>query len=382
MNNNNRHGWDDGADIPNWIIVLSMVFAFPLGVVLLLVKLFAGPLGSDLARDLKDAVSDGTAELEKLKKEKKKSKKFWPSFGEILSGGVGIFTFILTFGSALSITEGIRNVIGFFICAVLTAFFAGIVIRGHFARERYSLYRSLIGDKTHMKLSAISSMAGVPQKKVMRDIRKMIDKGYLGDEAVIDVGNDALFMTREAADEYRKSYSAKDAERTRTVEDEKPFRDRVQQDEYRRIILEIRRLNDEIADIAVSERIYRIEEHTQHIFDYVKEHPEKKHNIRTFMNYYLPTTLKLLEAYAEIEKVGVAGENMRKSKESIERTLDLISEGFENQLDMLYEMKNIDISSDIDVLETMMKKDGMIGSFGGAAALEKDDLSDEGEEKQ
>ena len=145
-------------------------------------------------------------------------------------------------------------------------------------------------------------------------------------------------------------------------------------------------MNDEIADETVSERIYRIEERTRNIFDYVTEHPEAMPQIRTFMNYYLPTTLKLLESYSRIERVGVAGENMKSSKEKIENILDLLVIGFEQQVDQLFRNESIDISSDISVLEKMMQKDGLNGKndfdvskfneysddisdvFGGAAA--------------
>ncbi|MGN1345788.1 MAG: 5-bromo-4-chloroindolyl phosphate hydrolysis family protein, partial [Eubacteriales bacterium] len=81
----------------------------------------------------------------------------------------------------------------------------------------------------------------------------------------------------------------------------------------------------------------------------------------TFMNYYLPTTLKLLESYSRIERVGVAGENMKQSKEKIENILDLLAVGFEQQVDQLFKNESIDISSDISVLEKMMQKDGLSG---------------------
>ena len=130
---------------------------------------------------------------------------------------------------------------------------------------------------------------------------------------------------------------------------------------FRSIILQIRKLNDEIKDYAVSERIYRIEEHTQNIFDYVTDHPEAMPQIRSFMNYYLPTTLKLLSSYSKIEQVGVAGENMKKSKENIERILDMLVVGFEQQVDKLFGNESLDISSEITVLEAMMKQDGLDG---------------------
>ena len=105
--------------------------------------------------------------------------------------------------------------------------------------------------------------------------------------------------------------------------------------------------------------------------------------IRTFMNYYLPTTLKLLESYSRIERVGVAGENMKQSKEKIESILDLLVIGFEQQVDQLFKNESIDISSDISVLEKMMKKDGLSGKndfdtskYTGFSDGYTDDLSD------
>ena len=81
--------------------------------------------------------------------------------------------------------------------------------------------------------------------------------------------------------------------------------------------------------------------------------------IRTFMNYYLPTTLKLLESYSRIERMGIAGENMQKSKEKIESILDLLVSGYEQQVDLLFANESIDISSDVRVLETMMQMNGL-----------------------
>ncbi len=104
-----------------------------------------------------------------------------------------------------------------------------------------------------------------------------------------------------------------------------------------------------------------IEAHTKNIFDYVTENPDSMSQIRTFMNYYLPTTLKLLQSYSRIERVGVAGENMQRSKDNIEKTLDLLVIGFEQQVDQLFRNESIDISSDISVLEQMMQKDGLDG---------------------
>ena len=77
------------------------------------------------------------------------------------------------------------------------------------------------------------------------------------------------------------------------------------------------------------------------------------------MNYYLPTTLKLLESYSRIERVGVAGQNMQEAKDNIEQILDMLTVGFQQQFDQLFKAESLDITSDIEVLEQMMKKDGL-----------------------
>jgi 5-bromo-4-chloroindolyl phosphate hydrolysis protein len=77
------------------------------------------------------------------------------------------------------------------------------------------------------------------------------------------------------------------------------------------------------------------------------------------MNYYLPTTLKLLHAYETLEKQGIKGENIMSAKQDIERVLDTLASGYEQQLDNLFKADAIDISADIDVLESMMEQDGL-----------------------
>lgn len=79
------------------------------------------------------------------------------------------------------------------------------------------------------------------------------------------------------------------------------------------------------------------------------------------MDYYLPTTLKLLSSYAHIEAQGVSGDNMAKAKADIERIADTLVQGYEKQLDTLYQAEAVDIAGDVSVIENMMKRDGLAG---------------------
>ena len=107
----------------------------------------------------------------------------------------------------------------------------------------------------------------------------------------------------------------------------------------------------------------------------MEEDPKKQGRIDTFMNYYLPTTQKLLDSYAEFEAAGVEGENLRQAKARIESTMDLIIKGFEHQLDELYKADALDVDSDIRVMETMLERDTASVEkdfgLGGMAAEEK-----------
>ena len=127
-------------------------------------------------------------------------------------------------------------------------------------------------------------------------------------------------------------------------------------------IREMKRLNDSIKDETISRQIDRLEEVSGKIFDCVKADPEKLPQIRKFMNYYLPTTLKLLNAYDRMSSQGVEGQNISGTMERVESMMSNIVTAFERQLDSLFGDQALDISTDITVLENMMAREGLVDS--------------------
>jgi len=111
--------------------------------------------------------------------------------------------------------------------------------------------------------------------------------------------------------------------------------------------------------LAAIAAVSRIELLTKRIFEMVKKRPDKEGQISKFMNYYLPTTLKLLDSYALLEAQGIEGDNISASKQQIEGIMDTLIQGFEKQLDLLFSAQAMDINSDIEVLESMMAADGL-----------------------
>ena len=126
-------------------------------------------------------------------------------------------------------------------------------------------------------------------------------------------------------------------------------------------ISEMRRLNDSIEDEKISAAIERLEKSSAAIFEQVKANPEKLPQIRKFMDYYLPTTLKLLNAYDRMSVTGISGENIDTTKSKVEAMMGTIVTAFERQLDSLFGSEALDISTDITVLETMMAREGLAG---------------------
>ena len=125
---------------------------------------------------------------------------------------------------------------------------------------------------------------------------------------------------------------------------------------------EMRRLNDAIEDPTVSAQIDHLEGTTAKIFSHVVEHPKKLPQIRRFMRYYLPTTLKLLNAYDRMGAAGVSGENIDGTMGKIESMMDTVVRAFDRQLDALFADEALDISTDITVMEGLLAQEGLTSS--------------------
>ena len=164
----------------------------------------------------------------------------------------------------------------------------------------------------------------------------------------------------------------KAAEKPKEASTGNPERDKMLKD-GRLAIQEMKRLDDNIADPGISADIVRLEQVSQKIFDEVKRDPKKLPQIRRFMDYYLPTTLKLLNSYDRMSAAGVSGENIDSTLAKVEGMMRTVVAAFEKQLDSLYGAEALDISTDITVLETMMAREGLTGEQMKADPVTKDD---------
>ena len=272
-------------------------------------------------------------------------------------------------------------------------------LRAEWDRKRYQVYRryaNAIGDRTTVSIRGLAAELGMPTSTVASDLQTMIDEGMIGGNAYIDRSHMTLYLEARGyetvetefvspvvnvfvnADNRAQTVAEAEAKaaqsaRTETVstaaaEPKKspgPKKSGMESEDFEAKLREIRHLNDEIEDRAVSDRIDRIGELTASIFRVVREKPEHAEEVRKFMNYYLPTTLKLLKSYSLMEKQSYQGENIQASRKKIEAVLDTLIHAFEQQQDRLFRTEALDVETDISVLETMMASDGLLDQQGG-----------------
>ena len=286
---------------------------------------------------------------------RKRAKKERGGTGLIVGGSIlsAIFGFVIF---ALGVIGAVENVaemtipIGIclpFLAGGLSMLFSGI--NRNRRSERYLNYLAYIGANREVDLAPMAASFGVPVGKLCKDLRRMLARGILP-TGYLDLAEGKLFLTE-------MGYHAQPTRREPPpVQEETPQQAAAREDD---ILREIRQVNDEIPDEVMSAKIDRIEEITRKILNFQKAHPNKEGQLRTFLNYYLPTTLKILRAYAQLDAQGIEGENISAAKKRIEDMMDQVVSGFEKQLDKLFQDDAMDITSDVEVLENMLKKDGL-----------------------
>ena len=233
--------------------------------------------------------------------------------------------------------------------------------------KRFRSYIRAIGGREYCEIKELSSQSGKSARYIVKDLEDMIEKGWFC-QGHLDMQKTCLMVSEDAYSQYKELMERQSRQRTeeenmrsRKEEEEKRLSPQVQEvirtgEEY---VRKIRQCNDAIPGEEISAKISHMELLIGRIFDRVKQAPESVADIRKLMEYYLPTTVKLLEAYEELDAQPIQGENITSSKTEIEKTLDTLNIAFEKLLDDLFQDTAWDVSSDISVLHTMLAQEGL-----------------------
>jgi hypothetical protein len=191
----------------------------------------------------------------------------------------------------------------------------------------------------------------VPAKEGRAVLNAAIDHGYFGADAYIDNRTGTLVVRGEApapsaGDPQPAAEAAAQTEPTAETE-------------FGRLLRQLREANDSIADPVMSAKIARLEQVAARIFEQAESNPAKKPQLKKFTEYYLPTALRLLHTYAQLDRQKVAGQNILEAKRGIENSMDLLTTAFENQLDKLFQADALETAADIAALQGMLNMDGL-----------------------
>lgn len=234
---------------------------------------------------------------------------------------------------------------------------------------RFEKYLKALGSKTHCELNQLARMVGKSPKFVRKELKGMIEdgmflEGHLDEEETSLITSDDSYVHYLEVRQKQAVQRQQEAVETKKQQDaaEEQKRDaRVQEvlDRGNAFIRDIRACNDAIPGQEISNKISRMETLVRKIFDRVEEHPEVVPELKKLMDYYLPMTVKLLKAYADMDAQPVQGENIQNSKREIEATLDTLNTAFEKLLDSIFKTTALDVSSDISVLNTLLAQEGL-----------------------
>lgn len=231
--------------------------------------------------------------------------------------------------------------------------------------------KNLCGRKLYCTISEISSALGISEARVIKDIREILSKGYFP-EGYIDESCTTFMASREVYDQYKETMKHQEEATAESLEDAGISKEKtihlnpaeqaelnVMMTEGRKMINRLHKLNDEIPGEVITEKLYKTENLLNDIFKRVGEHPEQIKNCHKLMNYHLPTMLKLVEAYAEYDKVSEPGPEIVRAKDEIEKTLDVINQAFTELLNRLFQDSVWDVTADAQVLKSMLTQEGL-----------------------
>ena len=372
------------VDVGGWILIAAL-FAFglwPIGLIALISKLSDKPKKVNSSRGgmrtstspnanvssrskVEKSVVQTAKKMNRAPKTSDKTSRILSIVGAAITCifGISLVTMlgeVIAYGWYSYMMEELFPMCGFFAGGV-AMLVAGQRMKRRSARV--ARYLAVMGERGYISVEELCTVTGKSRKKIESDLDYMVEKGLLGTGAYLDSGRGIFFRSADAFADYANATAKKENVTPKEANEG-----------YAGALRAIRSANDRIADPVLSEKIDHLETVAGKIFREVEEHPEKQQQAATFLNYYLPTTLKLLDSYAKFEEAGIEGENLSRAQERIEETMDALIKGFDKQLDDLYRNEAMDIDSDIRVMENMLRRDtaSVEDDFGlGGAAVQR-----------
>lgn len=298
-------------------------------------------------------------------------------------GGIGLgITLLATFlHLTVIMTEGVASISGWILNLFFLALFAGMIRLGIGQRRRLKLaqrYAGLCGRNLYGEIEHLARSTGRKARRVIRDLQKMMKlgmfpEGHLDEKKTCFMLSDNIYRQYLETENNCRLLKEENHRNTHNITETCAGQASVpseQETELNAMVAEgmecIRKLhllNDRIPGEVISAKLYRMENLLKDLFDSVREHPDQMHRMHKLMNYYLPTTLKLVEAYEGFDRISTPGDDIIAAKAEIENTLDTINQAFTELLNNLFQDAVLDATTDAQVLKTMLAREGLMSEM-------------------
>ena len=245
----------------------------------------------------------------------------------------------------------------------------GVTIKGVSLKnrtKRFLVYQDKLQRNNYFQIKEAAIHLGKSEKYIVKDLLRMIrlgmfPQGHLDAKKTCFIGDDATYEQYQKAElsyeERRKQEEEQKRKEATATEAEKAIlQAKALGDDY---VTQVREANDIIEGDIMSQKLDRLELIIKKIFEHVVKHPEQLHEIRKFIDYYLPLTLKLVNVYKDFEHQPIQSANITSSRKEIEDSLDTINDAFEKLFDGLYENVAMEVATDINVLNTLLAQEGL-----------------------
>ena len=285
--------------------------------------------------------------------------------GFLLVGALGLGILVMWILNAVLLIGIFTTIAQFVLIPLFVIFFVvGMIGRIMIARvARFKKYIQVLDGKLQTEVSDLATSINKSDAFVRKDLKKMVAANWFK-QGFLTSDGERLIVSKVAYETYKvdqqRIYEANlRQEQSRQIHEQLPVQARAIIQKGTDLMKEIHEYKVAISEYEMTIKLSHLESILKKIFKRVEKHPEVVPQMRKVMDYYLPTTIKLLKAYAQLDKQAIQGNNILSAKSEIASSLDTLVLAYEKLLDGLFEDVMLDVSTDITVLNTMLAQDGL-----------------------
>ncbi len=318
-------------------------------------------IGLDTAQK---AVRQADAPYKKQRRWNKRLKKLRENYEALkwTAFGLGVTSFVMCAVGVIAMFDGDPDVLQMFGFAAAFAIPALICKWKSYPAQRLVAYHRALADRSYCKMEELAAAVDRPVGATTREVRRMLAEGSF-EEMYLAPDASRLFTNRTAYNAYLSIQNQKEPEPQAKAAQQEPAPAAPQESgvtqELRIFWRGLRAEKTKIDDPEVLEQVEQLDAQTSQILAWLEGHPQSEASVKRFASYYLPTTLKLLRTYNEVDPQADQSSVAAQIQRDITGILCTINAAFRNLQDGLLKDTAMNVSAEISAMETVLAQDGL-----------------------